>query len=142
MVPDRCRITLDRRLVPGETVAAAREELEAVLERLADDAPLEARLELLEAAEPSEIPADARIVQVVQAARAALGMEPAEPGGFPGSTDARFLIGQAGIPTVILGPGDLAQAHTTNESVAVAELEQGALVYAAVMAGFLGWEQR
>ncbi|HEY8531678.1 MAG TPA: M20 family metallopeptidase, partial [Limnochorda sp.] len=99
MVPDRCQITLDRRLVPGETVAAAREELEAVLGRLADDAPLEARLELLEAAEPSEIRADARIVQVVQAARAALGMEPAESGGFPGSTDARFLIGEAGIPT-------------------------------------------
>lgn len=141
MVPDRCQITLDRRLVPGETAEGARRELEVVLTRLADEASVEARLEILEAAEPSEIPADAAIVHAVQAARAALELEPVEPAGFPGGTDARFLIHELGVPTVILGPGDLAQAHTTNESVAVAELEQGALLYAAVLAGFLGWEK-
>jgi len=42
------------------------------------------------------------------------------------------------VPTVILGPGDLAQAHTTNESVDVEELEEGALLYALVLAAFLG----
>lgn len=137
MVPDWCRITLDRRLVPGETVEGARQELEGVLARLGDEAAVDARLEVLEAAEPSEIPAETPMVQVVQAARAALGLEPVAPGGFPGGTDARFLIRQLGVPTVILGPGDLAQAHTTNESVDVEELEEGALLYAVILAAFL-----
>ena len=34
-----------------------------------------------------------------------------------GATDARFLINQAKIPSVIFGPGDLYQAHTTGEHV-------------------------
>src|SRR5690606_41558626 len=97
LAPDWCRITLDRRLVPGETVEGARQELEGVLARLGDEAAVDARLEVLEAAEPSEIPADTPMVQVVQAARAALGLEPVAPGGFPGGTGARVLTRQLGV---------------------------------------------
>ncbi|BAS28186.1 hypothetical protein [Limnochorda pilosa] len=41
---------------------------------------------------------------------------------------------------MIFGPGDLAEAHTTNESVAVEEMERAAVLYAGVLCGFLGRE--
>jgi acetylornithine deacetylase/succinyl-diaminopimelate desuccinylase-like protein len=56
---------------------------------------------------------------------------------MPGSTDARFLVA-AGIPTVIFGPGDVREAHTVDESIAIDDLADGALAYAATIAGFLG----
>jgi len=38
-------------------------------------------------------------------------------------------IAAAGIPCIVFGPGDIAQAHTANESIAVEELEQGVESY-------------
>ena len=58
--------------------------------------------------------------------------------GFTGITDARFYLNQAGIPTVILGPGSLSVAHTANEWVEVADLVTAARVYARAFVGFLG----
>jgi acetylornithine deacetylase/succinyl-diaminopimelate desuccinylase-like protein len=54
-----------------------------------------------------------------------------------GATDARFLIA-AGVPTVIVGPGDLGDAHSVDEAVLLDDLVQGALVYAITMCSFLG----
>jgi acetylornithine deacetylase len=39
-------------------------------------------------------------------------------------TDAGVLAA-AGIPSVVFGPGDIAQAHTVDEWVAVGQLEKG-----------------
>jgi acetylornithine deacetylase len=47
-------------------------------------------------------------------------------------TDAGVLAA-AGIPSVVFGPGDIAQAHTSDEWVAVSQLEQGT----ALLARFL-----
>lgn len=49
--------------------------------------------------------------------------------GFPAGCDASWLD-RAGIPTVIFGPGDLADAHRPNESVSIKHLIEAAKVYA------------
>ena len=41
----------------------------------------------------------------------------------PYGTDAS-KIAQAGIPAIVFGPGDIAQAHTRDEWVALDEVEQ------------------
>jgi acetylornithine deacetylase len=41
----------------------------------------------------------------------------------PYGTDASALA-DAGIPSVVFGPGDIAQAHTCDEWVSLAEVEQ------------------
>lgn len=46
-------------------------------------------------------------------------------------------ISRAGIPCIILGPGNIADAHTANESVAVADLEQGVEIYRKVTEALL-----
>ena len=57
---------------------------------------------------------------------------PAQLQGVGYGTDAS-AFGLAGIPAVVLGPGDIAQGHTADEWIDVAELNRGAEVYAALM---------
>jgi succinyl-diaminopimelate desuccinylase len=135
-VPRHCAVTLDRRLLPGEDIDAARQSIAAALDTLsAED---RARVHCLErrCAEPSEIdPKDGFVDLTRRAAQAELGRRP-QITGMLGSTDARFFAA-AGIPTIIFGPGELSSAHTTNESISIGDLVDGASAYAAVIRSFL-----
>ncbi len=135
-VPDRCTVTIDRRLLPGEDPEEVKGEIRAVLNSVAADERVE--YELVERAlfVPTEIPAGTEIVGVVQDATEAALERRAEVKGMGGSTDARFLIGK-GIPTVIFGPGDASEAHTIDESISIDDLRRGALAYAATFCQFL-----
>ena len=54
-----------------------------------------------------------------------------------GATDARILVHDAGVPAIVLGPGDLSLAHSTAERIPVADLVTAARVYARLYAAFL-----
>jgi succinyl-diaminopimelate desuccinylase len=140
VVPDLCSVEIDRRTIPGERdQAAVLSPFEAVAERIRADHPevdLSFELKLwLEAAETS---ADSAIANACrEAVRAETGAVPADA-GFTGITDARYYINQRNIPTVLLGPGSLAAAHTADEFVETADLVTAARVFARVFLGFLG----
>ena len=55
------------------------------------------------------------------------------------ANDASWLIG-AGIPTILLGPGDPEQAHATGESLGVDELATACAVYAQLILETAGGE--
>jgi acetylornithine deacetylase len=61
-------------------------------------------------------------------------------GAFPAWTDGGLFAGHAGVSTVILGPGDLALAHSPREAVPVAELVEAARIYAAAALAFCALE--
>ena len=128
IVPDRCTIDVDRRIVPGETdpeaVLAPFDELAAGLR--AEHPEVDARRRTLrEWTDAAEASADSAIAEAVRAAaRDELGAVPPDV-GFTGITDARFYINDAAIPTVIFGPGSLGVAHTANEWIEVADLAAG-----------------
>jgi len=136
-VPDRCTLTIDRRLLPAEDPEQVKVQIRAHLERLRAQEGIE--YELVERAlfEPSEIDPVSEIVVAVQEATELAIDRRAKITGMGGSTDARFLIG-AGIPTVIFGPGNASEAHTIDESIAVDDLRRGAIAYAAIICRFLG----
>jgi succinyl-diaminopimelate desuccinylase len=139
VVPDRCEVDIDRRIVPGETdpedVRAPFLRLIAAVRHEHPEVDIDVVLrEWTDAAEASPDTDIARIA--VAAVEAATG---ARPGlvGFTGITDARFYINQARIPTIVCGPGSLTVAHTADESVAVDELVAAAQAYARMFATFL-----
>ena len=53
------------------------------------------------------------------------------------ATDAGFFAA-AGIPCVVFGPGDIAQAHTADEWIELAQVERAATLLGEVMAGVRG----
>jgi acetylornithine deacetylase/succinyl-diaminopimelate desuccinylase family protein len=137
VVPPRCTLAFDRRIIPGETRAQVRRELAGVLAKLRRAHPgFRAEIEVSAFAEPSELSGDAEIVRLADEAFRALEGRRRRHAAMHGTTDARFLI-RAGIPALILGPGDLAQAHTIDEFVAVEDLERAAAVYAVMLTRFL-----
>lgn len=118
IVPDHCAIRIDRRTIPGESDPAVKREilrfirsrgLSATLLDTKDDEP----------APPMET--SARLPLVQQLLKCA-GQK--KPVGVDFFTDAGVLAA-AGIPGVVFGPGDIAQAHTVDEWVAVSQLERG-----------------
>lgn len=72
------------------------------------------------------VPPDSRVVDV---ARRATGVERAETVGF--GTDAFAFMDD--VELVVLGPGDIAQAHTENEFISIAELRRAVEVYGAMI---------
>lgn len=140
VVPDRCEVDIDRRVVPGEVSAAeVLEPFERLAAELKAEHPeVELEFRLREWTDAAEAPGDSAIAAICrEAVRAETGAIPPDQ-GFTGITDARFYINEARIPAVILGPGSLTVAHTANESVELAELVTAARVYARAFVGFLG----
>jgi acetylornithine deacetylase/succinyl-diaminopimelate desuccinylase family protein len=138
MVPDHCVIELDRRTIPGETQGQVLKDFETLLEQVGTDVPgLRARVEVHNWADACETPPETTLVGLLSEARDALGL-PGSEFGYMGATDARFLINDGKIPTVIFGPGDILLAHTTGEHVECSQLADAARVYAHTFASFLG----
>jgi acetylornithine deacetylase/succinyl-diaminopimelate desuccinylase-like protein len=116
IVPDECRILVDRRTLPGETEPGVLREMVALLKarnlkatinngKFAACLPLET--------DPA-LPAVRRLLSSVGQRR---------PAGVNYFCDASILA-HGGIPSVVFGPGDIAQAHTGDEWIAVDSLER------------------
>ena len=141
VVPGECTISVDRRLIPGETGQSAAAEVRAALDALAAEDP-EFRYTLVEDPHGDAIPANitpegSPLVQAVQAGvRRVTGREPEWFVAWAGATDGRFYR-QAGIDTVGYGPGG-ENAHGANEAVYVADLVTQAKVYAETITRLLG----
>jgi acetylornithine deacetylase/succinyl-diaminopimelate desuccinylase family protein len=138
VVPDRCRIEVDRRITGGETPDSVRAEVEAVLAAVRRRVPgLEASVEVLVGYEPSVIPATDPLVELAAEVTAAVrGVAPRRY-HMQAHTDQEWLVNLAGIPSLVLAPGDMALAHTPNEHAPVAELEAGAEIYTRLVRAVL-----
>ena len=132
VVPDCCEAMVDRRLVPGETVDGVWEEIRAWLaENTPDDADYEMISTLSDS--PVETSPEQPVVKRAQmAARAVHGDDGIY--GVPYGSDASDFR-DAGVPVVVCGPGDIAQAHTADEWVAVAQVEMAADLYELFLRG-------
>lgn len=120
--PATCRLTLERRTLPGETTGDVREELESLLTRLSADVPdLTVKVAVTLERPGTEVPADAPVVQALESALRDAAVEPRHE-GMSAWVDAA-LLNVAGTPAVCFGPGSIEQAHAADESVPVDDLE-------------------
>ncbi len=121
VVPDQAWLSADRRTIPGEDEGSVR----AQLERALVEAGLAERTELTECycnKDPLSTPDDDPGVMRVRQALRDVGLDDS-PTGVAFGTDAGPLS-LAGIPSVVLGPGDIAQAHTKDEWIELRQLEE------------------
>jgi acetylornithine deacetylase len=124
VVPDRCEIEVDWRIIPGQRG----EELLADLQTRLPDAEVAPCESYPPFREADDSPV---LTRMQRACTAALG-QTAPLGAVPWAANAGFLRA-AGIPCVIFGPGDIAQAHTAGEFVELRQVEQAAEVYWRMM---------
>ena len=142
-------VQIERRTIPGETVAFVTQELQALLDECAQHDPeFSATLRTTLALEPLETNVDEPIVQLIlKHGAGVLGAKPEVTGvsfwtdaaslahaplivGGPGWTDAASLD-QVGITSVLFGPRG-AGAHSTDEWVELESVRQCIEIYVAV----------
>jgi len=135
VVPDRCEMEVDRRVLPGESRRDVVAGLADVLDGLGRaDPSFRAEIREDEWFPPFEQPADAPIVRAALAAgRKILGDACCQ--GVQYGSDAS-IYREAGIATVLLGPGSIAQAHKADEFIEIAPLLQAVDVYAELIHAF------
>ena len=124
-----CRLQIERRTVPGETVDGAVDEIRAMVDRLAADDPgFVATVRPFFSREPFEIAPGAGIVQsLARSSSAVLGRQPAFVGDTPWMDAA--LLSAAGIETVVMGPTGAGE-HSAVEWVDVESVVQMAEILA------------
>ena len=122
-VPDRCRIEIDRRMLPGEDPLQAPRELSSYLTQFARDGSFECSEPWLRSPALGPEKSTDLVNRLGQAIDSVTGSH--EVTVVPYGTDAS-TIAEAGIPAVVFGPGDIAKAHTADESVPLDEVEAAA----------------
>lgn len=122
-VPDTCTIEIDRRLLPGETVAGVLAHYQSVLDDLRAQYPtLHAVMEPpMLTDEALETAADSAPAQLASSLLTEMGLD-GTLCGVPFGSDASKLSRQ-GIPSLVFGPGSIDQAHAAVEYVDLAEVE-------------------
>ena len=129
VVPDTCEIVLDRRLLPGETVDAALDELHALLTRAKREHGVQAEVVAVRtAAGPTETSVDDPLVREAVAISRGHGVTFPQPGGLTGGCDLVHYQ-DAGAVGIVLGPGSLDVAHQPDEYVRTDDLIRSAMIY-------------
>ena len=144
-VPGACKISLIRKLRPGEAIDSAVAELESeVREAVSNKADISVDIaypagrDHSHGGTPAEIDANA---SAVQALKRAVGQAYPGRGGIEGApywSEVPFLVKELDIPAVYCAPGDIRNCHTTDEHVELEEYYAGIVGLAAFMADFCG----
>lgn len=120
--PAHCHLTLERRTLPGESVATVRSDIDYLLAQLRSDVPsLDAGLEIDLFRGGSELPGDHELVKVLSNALEDANIEPRVL-GMSAWVEAS-IYNAAGIPALAFGPGHIEEAHTADESAPASEIE-------------------
>ncbi|KAA0969625.1 M20 family metallopeptidase [Aureimonas fodinaquatilis] len=144
VVPDICTIYMDRRRIPGETLAEIEAGFEALLNELrAADPSLDAKLFFTPGSEDlySHPPLDTDpshplVTECLRLAAQEVGIPPV-PKGVPYWSDAALFNAMQGTPAIVFGPGHIGVAHSNSEFVPVHELIKAARVNAGLALSLL-----
>jgi len=131
IVPDRCFIEIDRRMIPGEKDEDILREVDKLLDELKrKDTSLEVEREApFLTSPPMQISEDEEVVRALfKCVKNITETEHKIRGGRFDSDAGKFVA--RGIPTPVFGPGDIAQAHSENEWVKISEVVQAAEIIA------------
>ncbi len=127
VIPEQCTVCIDRRLVANERIEDAYRDLQAVIRRFSLKHRTRVDVELVSSYPPSSTGESELIVRLTTSVLSGLGMK-TEAVGFPAGCDM-WAFRARDIPTVVIGPGSIQQAHVVDEYIEIDELHKAADVY-------------
>lgn len=132
LVPDRVKMTVTRRLHPGETMEDCLRDYQAVIDRLhAEDPEFQATFRPWPGFRPPvEVPEESPVVAAVARAHQLVKGRKMELIGSEGGTDASHVVARTGIPMPVYGPGDYRLLGTVDECVSLDEFINAIKIYA------------
>ncbi len=132
IIPDKCVIDIDRRVVPGEDYKTVLPTFIEVLDSVrADEPDMEYAVDVGVSHPPLLPTGGEKFLGVVKEVLQSQEL-PTLAIGAPYATHASHYS-NAGLPTVVLGPGEIDRAHTRDEYISIDQLNRGADVYQALM---------
>lgn len=143
-VPEKCELSLIRKLLPGESLDRAAAEIEAVVRAAIEDPEIivtfsyPAGRDHVLGGTAAEIDAESADVRLLSQA---MGGAMAGRGGIEGApfwSESPFFVNRLGIPAVYCAPGDIRNCHTFEEHVEIEEYLAAVVGFAAFMARFCG----
>ena len=134
IVPAHCQIEIDRRIIPGEHATEVFQSLAEELASLGDDVTCDEPWVSRPALSDGD---NDRIADAVLAKVQDVG-SPTDCVGVAYCTHAS-TINAAGVPSVVFGPGSIAQAHTKDEYIEIDSLNTAAEVYFRLCADESCW---
>ena len=136
--PSSATLAVDVRTVPGVDHPGLIRALEDAGQSLGARFGVQVGLLVLDDRPPVETPAQDPLLLALARAHAEVWGRPAALGGVPGTTDGTIITRDAGVPSVVYGPGGKWIAHQADEFVEVEEIPRYARVYARAAQLFLG----
>jgi acetylornithine deacetylase len=139
-VPGECRLSLIRKLRPGESLDAARVALETAIHGAPVDPAIAIAIDYPAGRDhaiggtPAEVDPSTPSVRRLMQCAAASAPARARALGAPFWSEQPFLT-RLGVPTVYFAPGDIRICHTLEERVPIEDYRGGILALAAFLAG-------
>jgi succinyl-diaminopimelate desuccinylase len=139
-IPDDCELTIDRRMVPGETNDEVQEEIRRLIADAVagHDGISVAVSRLHHPFEAAEVPTESPFIATV--GRAVTEVTGEQPGifGTPYGSDVRNLVNDAGMEAITFGAGDLTLCHCPDERQSLEQLRQATTVMTMVALELIG----
>ncbi len=140
IIPERCDLAIDRRMMPGETSDSVMAELKQIVDSLLQDEK-KLRIEMNmrpQCWNPYLISENEPVVQATLAAvEEIVGAKP-EILGKAGCTDASHIFHMGAIPTVVFGPGNEKLAHKPDECVEIKQYVAAVPIFLSIFQKLLG----
>ncbi|MEA4811708.1 MAG: YgeY family selenium metabolism-linked hydrolase [Anaerolineaceae bacterium] len=143
VIPGRCRVTFDRRTIPGETLESVLAPIEAnetirsiphlsYIYEGSDLCYTGAELKGQKFFPAWEFPLENPLVAGALAGLKKEGLEP-KVGAYQFCTNAAYCAGWQGIPTIGFGPGDESLVHIANECLPLEDLLKARNYFRAII---------
>lgn len=131
VVPDKCTVTLDVRMLPSMKLDKTIRSLEKIIKK--DASKDNYRIRVVNYIPSAETSPRNFLVKVGQQSIMEILGKKTNVKGFKATCDMSFIVNQAKIPTIILGPGKIEHAHTIDESIEISELVTASKIYLRIL---------
>lgn len=142
VIPESCSFEVDVRTLPDFPLERMRVILEEAILEVRKNRNHDFEYSLVQCIPylpPSKVSKELKIVDLLSRSIGDVPGELPTFSPFPASCEASFLV-EAGIPTLIFGPGKIEEAHSANEFVSITEVVAAGRIYSLLALRVLGGE--